>query len=388
MSAAERDFLFYLMDNTIAWGRDSVRTTISQMVSGSPWLPTCGIPRRSLTRLISVLMERGIIDRAYDGRRAVYTINMKWTPTVMPLATPKRLKGDPAPLSDNSDEDLFADGEGEQGTVPDWPNESAKLAQQMGQFGTTYKREAINEGSKDKHAAAPRSDREGEDRVEAPAPLSRSSAAEVIASVQAAKPDRKRVPTTWGTWREGWLGTFATTPCPVWTEKDGAIARGLQQRVERAGTDWHDFLHWSVCQWRNVIASKFGWMTRVPPPAYPQIGFLTKFADTFLAAFHEAKDRASTSLDMSMEGQITRMVATGLTRDEALIELGKRKGLSEHRDEVAKANSEAARLLRAAEAAQKRASGQPATAFQPARKRPAPRLIRVNEQPGLDDESW
>jgi hypothetical protein len=388
LSAAERDFLFYLMDNTIAWGRDSVRTTISQMVSGSPWLPTCGIKRTTLFKIIGHLTECGLIAKAYDGRKTVYTINMKWMPVAMPLATPKRLKSDPAPVAANSDEDLFADDGGEHGTVQITDGESSISELQKSEIRTTYKREAINEGSKDKHAAAPRSDRENEDRLEAPAPISRSSAAEVIASVQAAKPDRKRVPTTWGTWREGWLGTFATTPCPVWTEKDGAIARGLQQRVERAGTDWHDFLHWSVCQWRNVIASKFGWMTRVPPPAYPQIGFLTKFADTFLAAFHEAKDRASTSLDMSMEGQITRMVATGLTRDEALIELGKRKGLSEHRDEVAKANSEAARLLRAAEAAQKRASGQPATAFQPARKRPAPRLIRVNEQPGLDDESW
>lgn len=229
---------------------------------------------------------------------------------------------------------------------------------------------------------------EGEPTTPDPAPAPPAppalSAVAAIAAVQtrAAAPAKKRKLTTWDTWRSAWLATFATTPCPVWGERDNGIIRTLQKRVERPGVDWHDFLNFAVCHWRTLCAQNFGWMKQTPPPQFPSVRFLTKFADTFIGAYAEAMERDASATDTSDEAVINRMVASGMTRDAALIEIGKRRGVAEQRETLTRERGEAARLLRMAQEAQNRLERtQPVV---PLRNRPqaAPRprtAMRVGE---------
>jgi len=130
LSVAERDFIFYLIDNSIAWGRRTVRATIAQMATGKEWLPSSGITLRSLERVVASLLERDVIRRSREDGRTYYSLNTAWMPE-MTLRTPKRLSSHastpvrqedflaPAEQEHTGDEQIFP---------PNWRNQPAKLA--------------------------------------------------------------------------------------------------------------------------------------------------------------------------------------------------------------------------------------------------------------------
>lgn len=100
----ERDFLAYVYDNTIEWGRTILDVTLDQMVSGVPsdhpdwtWrLAPVGYPRRTLHRLIQRLKHKGaILVSSIRHRCTKISLNVLWSPAenVMKLPIPKRLQG-------------------------------------------------------------------------------------------------------------------------------------------------------------------------------------------------------------------------------------------------------------------------------------------------------
>ncbi|WP_419695422.1 hypothetical protein ACN2CC_02145 [Mesorhizobium muleiense] len=113
----ERDFLAYVYDNTIEWGRATLDVTLDQMVNGVPsdhaewtWrLAPVGYPRSTLKRLIQRLKDKGaLLVSAIRHRCTKITLNFLWSPAenVKKLPIPKRLQGKIADVLDELGEPI------------------------------------------------------------------------------------------------------------------------------------------------------------------------------------------------------------------------------------------------------------------------------------------
>ena len=217
------------------------------------------------------------------------------------------------------------------------------------------------------------------------------TAQEAIVAVQTrprAAAARKRPATTWETWHGAWLGTFGGTPCPVWSRTDDAIAAKLKSRVSVTKTDFAEWLAWCVCHWRTICAQQFAWMTKAPPPRYPNLRFLTKFSEAFLNAYALAAE-SEDSMTPGDDAFIRRLIASGKTRDEAMLELGKQRGVAEQRIAIAKERAEASKVIRTAQETLRRLER--TTPVVPIRQRPRAPQRAVQAPAGAavqDDYDW
>lgn len=110
----------------------------------------------------------------------------------------------------------------------------------------------------------------------------------------------------------------------------------------------HDFLNFIVRNWPQIMAKQFKWMKKSAPPALPKIDFVCReqFITQFLDAYADRRRYDEIALLPTDEQAVARAVASGMSRDLALMDVGKRAALSvamakEH--EVRRINAEALR---------------------------------------------
>ena len=111
LSITERDLLSYLLDASVSWGRDWVRVTVDQMLTGTAWgLPPVGLARRTVFKTIASLKAKGVLAVRSVGRKvSEFIINLEWNP--MGLPTPKR-KQKPAVSADEGASEVASFGWG------------------------------------------------------------------------------------------------------------------------------------------------------------------------------------------------------------------------------------------------------------------------------------
>jgi hypothetical protein len=388
LNVQERDFLCWLLDQTVAWGRDHVRATIDQMVTGTNWLPAVHIPERTLYRTIQALKELGVIESATTRRGTLLSINLDWHPVSKPrpaLARPKRLTqraetprpwavdehlfedpsyaeanharssyiSDPDRITgiDNPD-DFLSDLPSVASVLPPRQDGTATVAASHCQPGSPQKEK--QEKKSIKNSSAPRSDFGeldlGVTDAHAESTPTRLTAESAISAVSAkAGRSKPKKLTVWTTWRDAWVETFPGSPCPPWPIRDQAIVRKVTERVKLAGIEPLVFVDWSVRQWRQIMVSEFAWMDKRSPPALPEPMFLAKFVGQFLNRWSVDEETTRLSRDMSREGEIEKLIRSGMSYEDALIAIGKRKGVAEKRAEFDAQAREAARLMRVAQ---------------------------------------
>jgi hypothetical protein len=144
----------------------------------------------------------------------------------------------------------------------------------------------------------------------------------------------------------------------------------LRKRVERGGVVWTDFLYWVVASWPQIMAEKFSWMDRRTPPAYPEVAMLVRFVTDFLDAYavRLGKERMATS--SPEQAEYRKLIATGLSHDAAMIEIGRRRAASERHEELSKEREHVNRMYRVIEAERKKLEKQrliPAAGSNPTR---------------------
>lgn len=409
LSVAERDLLFYLLDRTVSWGNDNCRMTVGQMAKGSKWAAGSGHSERNLFRTLKSLRERGLLSQSYNGRATTFVLNLNWEPPVeqdMSLSLPKRLKAPlegmfRAPESADEISRLLDEENGNMAekALPIWQNSSANMAEQHCQYGIPINSIPTTVENNDKNSGNTLPGVGADDQGSLPGMnygvRTRPSAAEAIAAVKA-KPKGKVARPIWTVWHDAWQAAFPNVPCTAWTKRDNGMVRRVLKRAEQTKIDPIAFIEFCVLHWRETIVREFAWMKQSPPPTYPQVGFLAtdKFLEKFIDRYATSLTQKRLAFGLTEEADVERLRQTGMSYEEALIEIGKRKGVSAQRKEFDKSRRELALQAEANELGKRRIQQQQA-AKAPAK--PHRSLIRptVNDYddanyqpPDFSDMKW
>jgi hypothetical protein len=325
LEVAERDFLFYLMDATIGFGRESFVATVAQMVdgrrserTGEYWLTPVGLSDKTIRRVTTSLKEKGALVTVTHRKKATeYTINLNWTPG-MALAVSKKRK------------ELLHRGAQEAEKAAKWPVKLTDQTEEMtGQFDRPYNSSKIQEN--DSFVALPR-------QVVHPAVervLNRHTE-------ETGSPSERRQKRFTKLWQSG----HAEGGHGIATLLSKKSLGQLYHAANRLPNDGEAFVLWSVTNWRQIIAEHFDWMTRKAPPMVPNPGFLLAHANLFIEAFFAEKRAGDLNLMSEEDRDYHKLRDSGLSHDASLIELGKKRALADERGMLAKDQERLAREYR------------------------------------------
>lgn len=344
-------------------------------------IPPVGIARRTFYRILKRLKELGVVVvNSVDHKFTEIRINMQWSPAegvpsveaeMARLAVPKRLQNRDAEPSDEA--------WGDEEAVPQRHNPSARLAPARCQDGTpieqrgeqrvskqneTLERPAapavagrtfewvedeVGEGTSSSALPSPAKSEVSEANAAsdpsphcAPPPSPRRTAVQAIKSVLSRKApvEGRHGKTDKGasyseTFAAAWRETYEDVPCPSLTQRDAMIlAKVLKANLRFEGVEGqHDFLDFVVRNWRQIMHKEFAWMTRIPPPEMPCTRFLStkKFLPRFLGAYAYRREYDRVKLLPQEEREVEDLVHRGMTREEALVDVGRRRTLAEAR---------------------------------------------------------
>lgn len=363
LSVAERDFLCWFLDNTVCWGRDVLRVTVKQMAEGTHWLRSSDISERTLWRIIQGLKQKGLIYVRAAGKVNEFVINLFWAPKEdAMLRIPKRLQEDAATARLNLGDEMDT---AEPAKVADEkPARSAPIARQ---YGTPYKGDVskLKENEKGSSAASPHAPVQGSlpivrQRIRPVVPVSApaepvvpamkpvAAIKAVMAKVAAKREAKERPQTLAKVWKDAWVATFPDTPMKLMGKREFGMLNGLRQKQSHNSLNFEEFLHWSITHWREVTTERFAWMTRGGAPNFPDAGFLVRWVSEFLDAYAHRKEKEALDAAPAEVAEYRRLRQT-MSHDAALLEIGKRRALSQDRDDLAKEREYVARMYRVIE---------------------------------------
>jgi hypothetical protein len=323
LNIGERDFLAYLLDNTVCYGRDWLKATVDQMIAGTDWLPRIGMAKRSIYRVVESLKTRGLLTVKMLARRVpCFIVNLKWSPAVS------------IPISKKQAERMAAR---EAGLSPGAPESEEKFSANLAmnppfqcQIGSP-KKDSIQENDSTTAAA-----RGGGVRGE-----------DVINEIRArkAKPKKADKDAKLRTvWRDAHAEAFPGRISPLLSVKE----LGMLSRIrDRYPADGAELIQWSVINWRQIIAERFDWMTRSPPPEMPNVQFLLGQVTSFAEAFATDRHAAAVALMPDEAREYHQFRDSGLSHDDTLLEIGKRRALQVERGKIAHDRADVERLYRA-----------------------------------------
>lgn len=324
LSQAERDLIAYFVANSIGYGRPSIRMSLDQMVSGSInprtgklWLMPCGMSRSTVGRTIASLYTKGaLLVQAAQGRRAAsYAPNLEWDYPMrdkFPLSKAARAR--------MAEQESLHPGAEEDG------RSMVKLTPLRDRSVVNLTPTVYKEGEYEKnHSRSGKPDGGLGGEV-------RDNAEALIKSIRDRKPSKAQGDNNvTQIWREAHATGELGIP-PLLSKKGlGQLARVR----DRLGEQGPEFLSWAVSTWPQIIAGHFGWMDRQAPPSRPDPGFLLGHANTFIEAFG-IYQRSQVSGGTLEEQELRRLMETGLSPEESLIEIGRRRALGDERGELAK----------------------------------------------------
>lgn len=363
LSSDEFRVLHYLIDNTIEWGRRVFDFTWEQIAHGIPaepgqgwaWkLPPLNMSRATFYRVVASLVAKGAIMRETVHRTCTrLVLNLVWSPregVMSPkLAMSKRKRAELGSQAETQD-DLFGEALGSQietqtggyGSQIETPIKQnvfqqnvSSPAQAPSSAGPSLPIPKIRrrvrptpvEATKDQPVspAAPVTAREALQRVAAKAEAKRAKASH-------RKVDASNAYLM--TWKAAWQETFPQTPVYNLAGSElHALVAVLRQRFHNDVETRHAFLDFCVRNWSVILAKKFKWMRQSPPPPTPKAGFIiaAKMMPHFLDAFAERNVLFDIRLTPGEEGYLKELLASGLTRDEAMQKVGERRALSRQR---------------------------------------------------------
>ncbi|MBX5149560.1 hypothetical protein HJB78_00885 [Rhizobium lentis] len=342
LTSTERHIVYYILDQSIEWGHRSFDATFKQMAegqrdwNGQRWrLAPINMARTTFYDTLEVLKERGVVSvQPIERRCTIFTLNLDWRPAEGVISAMDAVRALPADEED-----------GLSGSRTTHIREPDPIKQNIKQnYNPPY--------STNKSAAPP----SGSAAVN-PFPKERTDDT---------TPERKK-PTTVPaaparelkeTYRQAWEQAYPDIPVITPTQRDfWMLKQTLNARLRRDVTAQHDFVHFVVRNWAQIMSVKFGWMNRERPPRNPKIGFIIAgpMIGHFLDAFAERRRFETAKLLSHYERDLDCLVGGGMHRDDALITIGKRNALSVHDDEKREVRRLNGDMIRRAEEARAKA---------------------------------
>lgn len=312
-----------VIDRTVGWGVTEAQFSAGRLLRGDKMNGPLRIGRTRFYEALASLEERGMIRRRPDASnpdKIHYSVTPDWSPK-MALNLPKRLKENPATRCK----------EPVRQTDTTCPPREHHLSATRTQYTGSPQTGNLRTGS----SAAP-SDREPSNPVAA----IRQTITRTVASHDAARTARIAKSASRSTadgvevaWRDALRLAFPDAVEPVWTGREKAQAKRLAKGWTHAKQiTFADFTDWAVTNWTQIMRKQFKWMTKAPPPAVPAFSFYVAMIDQFAECWGEGKlEEWATAKERT---EIERLMARGMTFEQASVEIGKRHAMSELRDEM------------------------------------------------------
>lgn len=366
LSPRELSAALYIAGRTTSYGRGSFTATYKNISEGKGDFCGIGFAESTTREVFKVLADKGVIlreKRPYDVR---ITLNVEWPEkTTMSLPIPERLRTRPQrPAEDDQ-----------------WGQSARNPAfQSAGNPATNTSNE--KSGSKKKRYPSPVADAPASGRTTSGGvsgeegsgdeECTRVQPAETCAQTFAASHEqlvaasrdkaqkaitKKRVSTVdvERIWRAALAETFPEVMHVGWTkEQQGALAASLKRWNAHNTVGFGELVDWAVRNWTQLMASPaFNWMEG--RPAAPDLRFFTsaKLSSRLASAMmSDVLNRFSNGTDGD---RVRRYMAKGLTREEAIRQIGRDDAVAQERQDRLRTEAEAKRKLAEANEKLKRA---------------------------------
>jgi hypothetical protein len=338
LDVQEFSVLLEIIDRTAGWNKTAVDVSTDRLLTGDQLYSGvgCHMHRSKMFKALAVLETKGFITRTLNGRgHLIIEFNHKWTPEM--LNVPKRLKNQQAGQSPVETVAVsrgdFEVSEGD----PVYSNLGMGNPEMGNPLGSPPARPVPNPAERvreaiAKSAAAHRAVVRG--KAEAGATSQNS------VGIEAA-------------WRAAMIDAFPGSIHKPWSIREKAQVKAqIKSFAAGSGLTFHSLVDWSVRNWSAIIAKQFRWMKQSEPPKVPSLSFLLSFLGQFAECYSEGK--LDEWLRAPERTELDKLIATGLTQDEALAEIGKRRAQEGMKEENEKVRVEARSRLRRAEHVEKR----------------------------------
>ena len=353
-----------IIDRTIGWGHTEAYFSTYALLEGDSMYAGLPLSRRALFRAFAKLDEMGLIRRRRDRanrERVHFSVNIHWKPDMVNI--PKRLQGiqksDPNRchcgtsrcLCDTnrcpsgtvytvSNTILLDDSlvPGKPVTVPDFQN---LIREESGTFSAPQKSTVANPAEiireKARLAQSANATRQAERRAFG----GKTDHQNTSVAVERA-------------WNLAIAETFPGNITTAWGAREKSQAKQAARKwLGKREMTFDKFVEWSVLNWTAIMHKQFGWMTKSPPPAVPAWGFFIAMMDQFAECHAEQKLEAwQSDADRT---EIDKIMARGLTYEQAMAQHLGAKAKGALRDEMQRAAIDANAKLYAAQATMERA---------------------------------
>lgn len=332
LTASETVFMLCILDNSRSWGVSVWEGSDDQIANGDKRSAGCCLTARTINRVRLSLQQKGLIIARRTKYGYHYRIDMDWKrPMNLPISKRKRAEMDAASSANVAEDTGQNGGKG----MTDWPihNSREETVKPVEPASADLKvREVVTKVAAD--TAERRIKRKAQRRT------------------------RKGLANLFETWRDAKSEHFPDAP----TEHDWhytlcykvrAVFKNWPQGKDDGYTMLHEFLEWCVGNWSSIIGARFGRMTGAP--VLPDIEFVVNFHGRFRNAWQAGLAEGGT-WDTSPE--LTRLMAGGMSREDALIEIGRRSGREEAWGELETERQALSVQRRASQLAQEQAQQQ------------------------------
>lgn len=351
LSASEFVVLLQLIDRTYGWQKDWVTIRTATLLRGDKTYRGMMISERTLFRALSSLERHGLISRTKHRERQslTYSVNFDWVPRgataeeIRPDVRPKR----GAKMASNP---CHSD-------TPPMPNWHTK----EGIEGEDNLEKVDHTGAPEPAAPDPGPDTTndfGPDKGERASARGKASPQCPPSIISSKVQLRTRslsgmVQQSEMRWRGALAKNYPNATVHHWTQREiGMMKRKAEGWQHVRQISFSDFIEWCAINWPQIMRKQFKWMAKQAPPAVPDLGFFVSFMSQFADCWGDDKFREW--LNSKERTEQEKLMAQGMTSDEASAEIGKRRAVEKMRKENRKASDRVALRRRALDRKEKR----------------------------------
>lgn len=335
LSAYELIVLTQIVDRTAGWGKLEASFTTKALREGDDYYGGIAnaVGRTAMFEALASLEAKGILNRRPDVRnrdKRHYSVNFDWRPN-MSIPTSDRLQN-------------RVDTPSATRTTPSVMRTDASATRTL---YTGNHRQVIKTGNHcdpASRAAVVNSGPE-EGREVNPAARVRARAGEAAAVSTVARQTKvakasitDAVGAAETVWRNAIREAFPGVPATAWGARERGQAKNAIRLWHKSGVTFNDLLDWAARNWAAIMRKQFKWMNRQSPPDVPTISFVHAFLDQFKEC--HASGKLEQWLDKADRTEIEKIMARGVTYEEAMHELAQRKAASGLREEMEKREAE------------------------------------------------
>lgn len=401
LDSYELHAVMVLAATSMSFGYESIKMSHKGMITGVPhstrpnewFIPRMNMSDKTLRRALESLKARGIVEYTFNGRANCYTVNWEWEPD-MGVPTPKRLQnGETGCKKQAREDDGWSVG----------PSSSERGTEQFGMSDLLYTRD-VNKTSQQeiqRPAGAVRLPVSKKSANRSAAGLTESKKVLTADEVAAAHQQKmageraKRVAKAREkdhngafeeSWKAAWVESFPSDPFVGWTGAQRGMINHARNRFSGSPVEFHDLLDFTVRQWNILRCTILKWMTNAP--VTPKVDVFLRHLPDFASAFAESRLQAKSQFTKTEEETIAELVRHGgKTYEQAIAEVGERRGRALERRETNKVRQRAAREVEMAQEQRQQAAAVLAAVKRPQAAVPAAPVIVHEEDVPPDNDA-